>query len=221
MAGDPMKAGSWLASGPSGMGWCPAIAVAGTARTTASATHEHACALPLTAGKLAGRHGGGKGDRWTAFDRIAGTTIGREVNALLVSDREREYTVSLLRGHWISGRLTAEEFEERVAEAWRARDAADLWHALRSLPVDRPAPAPPVRTGSAVASVVLGALGLCILTLSFGLLFIVSLPLSVTAWALGREARRSGASPAGEVLGVIGTVAATLLFAGCAFVLVG
>ncbi|MGH2761598.1 MAG: DUF1707 SHOCT-like domain-containing protein [Thermoleophilaceae bacterium] len=71
------------------------------------------------------------------------------MTALLVSDREREYTVGLLRGHWLSGRLTADEFEQRVEEAWRARDAEDLWrtgapscpgvatqHQTRTVPAD-------------------------------------------------------------------------------------
>ena len=63
------------------------------------------------------------------------------MSELLVSDREREHTVELLRGHWLTGRLTAEEFEERVGEAWRARSADDLWQALRWLPVEKPPPA--------------------------------------------------------------------------------
>ena len=66
----------------------------------------------------------------------------RRVATLLVSDREREYTVGLLRGHLVSGRLTTEEFEQRVAEACCARYSKDLWRALRFLPVDG---SPPVR----------------------------------------------------------------------------
>jgi hypothetical protein len=149
------------------------------------------------------------------------------VSELLVSDREREYTVSLLRGHWVSGRLTADEFEERVAEAWRARYAADLWQALRALPVDRPVPAaPPARSASAVVSLALAVLALCLLFVSFGLLFIVTLPLSVTAWALGREARRSGAAnagtaKAGEWIGIAGTLIGLLGLGGCAALLWG
>jgi hypothetical protein len=149
------------------------------------------------------------------------------VATLLVSDQEREYTVGLLRGHWLSGRLTAEEFEQRVGEAWRARFAADLWHALRALPVDAPPPARPAKSASAVASLVLGIMGLCLLVVSFGLLFLITLPLSVTAWALGREARRAGtsggrgAAAAGEALGIAGTVVGVLLFAGCAALLSG
>ena len=68
------------------------------------------------------------------------------MSALLVSDREREHTVGLLRDHWLSGRLTADEFEQRVGEAWRARFAADLWQALRALPVEAP-PVPQASPG--------------------------------------------------------------------------
>jgi hypothetical protein len=134
------------------------------------------------------------------------------VSALLVSDREREYTVGVLRGHWLSGRLTAEEFEQRVGEAWRARFAADLWHALRWLPVERPpVPQAPPKRRSGTASLVLGICAICLLFMSFGLLFFVTLPLAITAWALGREARRSappggGAAKAGEALGIVGTL---------------
>ena len=145
-----------------------------------------------------------------------------DVEAILASDKERDYTVSVLRRHWLAGRLTAEEFEQRVAEVVRARFVADLWHALRFLPVD--APFVPRRTGggSAVASLATGVTALLILMVSLGLLFIVALPLAVTAWALGRDARRSGSpqrygmARAGEVLGIAGTALSLLLLAGCA-----
>ena len=144
------------------------------------------------------------------------------MSALLVSDREREYTVGLLRGHWLSGRLTAEEFEQRVAEVWRARFAADLWQALRWLPVDAPpvAPATPGRSHSGTASLVLGIAAVCLLFMSFGLLFFLTLPLAVTAWALGRDARRSappgrdGRAKAGEALGIAATLLSLMPFAG-------
>jgi hypothetical protein len=145
------------------------------------------------------------------------------VSALLVSDREREYTVGLLRGHWLSGRLTAEEFEQRVAEAWRARFAADLWQALRFLPVEAP-PAPPTAPAAAKSrsggpSLALGITAICLLFFSFGLLFFVTLPLAIAAWWLGREARRSaapgtrGTAVAGEALGVAGTLLSLMPFA--------
>jgi Domain of unknown function (DUF1707) len=149
------------------------------------------------------------------------------LSRLLVSDQEREYTVGLLRGHWLSGRLTTEEFEQRVGEAWQARDADQLWRALRWLPVEAP---PAVRRGtlgSAVASLVLGMSAIFLLFASFGLLFLITLPLAATAWALGRDARRSGApngrglANAGELLGIVGTLLSLLLFAGCAALLSG
>ncbi len=147
------------------------------------------------------------------------------MEALLVSDREREYAVGLLRGHWLSGRLTGEEFEARVAEAWAARYSQDLWQALRWLPGDRPlSPARPAGAGTAMGSLLLGALGICVFAMSLGLLSIVSLPLSVSAWGLGREARRSttrarGAAGAGHVLGIVGTLLALAWLAAAAAIL--
>ncbi len=147
------------------------------------------------------------------------------MTALLVSDRERDYTVRLLRKHWLSGRLTEEEFEQRVDEALRARFATDLWRALRALPVDAPFIARTTGGGSAVAALVTGVTALLILMVSLGLLFIVALPLAVTAWALGRDARRSGnprrygMARAGEVLGIVGTALSLVLLAGCAALL--
>jgi hypothetical protein len=149
-----------------------------------------------------------------------------DVEALLVSDQEREYTVGLLRRHWLAGRLTAEEFEQRVAEALRARFADDLWRALRFLPVDgQPRPVGQAGGGAAAASLITGVLALFLLMGSFGLLFIVTLPLAVTAWALGRDARRSGnpsrrgIARAGEVIGIVGTAFSVLMLAGCAAIL--
>jgi Domain of unknown function (DUF1707) len=146
------------------------------------------------------------------------------VSALLVSDREREYTVDLLRGHWLSGRLTAEEFEQRVAEAWRARFATDLWQALRALPVPVPPAsfARPAKSRSGTASLVLGIVSVCLFFFSLGLLFLLTLPLAITAWGLGREARRSarpgdrGKAVAGEALGIAGTLLSLMPIAGIA-----
>jgi Domain of unknown function (DUF1707) len=143
------------------------------------------------------------------------------VSTLLVSDREREYTVALLRRHWLSGRLTAEEFEQRVAEAWQARFADDLWRALRWLPVENP-PAPPPRSRSGGASLALGLCAVCLLFVSFGLLFFLTLPMGIAAWALGREARRSappglrGNAVAGEALGIAVTLLSLMPFVALA-----
>jgi Domain of unknown function (DUF1707) len=154
---------------------------------------------------------GGYG-RWLACPRVA---------TFLVSDHEREYTVGLLRGHWLSGRLTAEEFEERVGEAWRARSAQDLWQALRFLPVERPVVREEGGGGSAVSALVIGLMSLCLMVFTLGFAFPLVLPLGITAWALGRDARRSGPrrfrglARGGEVTGVAAAVWAALMLAGC------
>jgi hypothetical protein len=144
------------------------------------------------------------------------------VSALLVSDQDREYTVGLLRGHWLTGRLSAEEFEERVGEAWAARHAADLWQALRWLPMDQP---PARRRGGGAAALILSGLASCIMFFSLGFGFPLALPLFIAGWASGREARRSspagGSSAAvvGEVLGIVGTLGCLLFIAGWAAIL--
>jgi Domain of unknown function (DUF1707) len=148
------------------------------------------------------------------------------VATLLVSDREREYTVGLLRGHWLSGRLTAEEFEARVDEAWHARYSQDLWRALRFLPVEET----PFREeegggGSAAVALVIGLISLCLMVFTLGLAFPLALPLGITAWTLGRDARRTaarrhhGVAIGGEAAGIVATVWAVLMLAGCAALL--
>lgn len=52
----------------------------------------------------------------------------------LVGDMDREGIVEELRGHLLAGRLTAGEFEERVALAHGARTRADLDAARTDLP---------------------------------------------------------------------------------------
>jgi hypothetical protein len=147
------------------------------------------------------------------------------VSALLVSDQEREYTVGLLRRHLLTGRLTSEEFEQRVGEAWQARSVSDLWQALRWLPVEAAPAARAPSARSAVCSLVLGLIGLIMLVGSFGLLMVIAFPMSITAWVLGRDARRSGTSSApgmaiaGEVLGITGTGLSLIMLAGCAALL--
>ena len=143
---------------------------------------------------------------------------------LLVSDREREHTVGLLRAHWLSGRLTAEEFEARVDEAWRARYSQDLWRTLRFLPAD----GNPVRSeeegrggGSASAALAVGLVALCLMMFTLGLAFPLALPVGMTAWIMGRDARRNGPrrvrsiALAAEATGAIASVWAALMVAGC------
>jgi Domain of unknown function (DUF1707) len=147
---------------------------------------------------------------------------------LRASDADRERTVAILREHWQAGRLTLAEFEARCEEAWGARMVSGLWQAVRELPVPVPA-VPPVRAeaspraGAAVGSFVLGVIGACVLLVSFGFFAVLSTPLSVVAWVLGRSARRGGATAghrslavAGEVLGVGGTIMGGLVVAAFA-----
>lgn len=144
-----------------------------------------------------------------------------------VSDAEREQAAALLREHWLAGRLDAAEFDERASEVWAARTDRELALALRELPAAtfRP-PADRGDSTAAVASLVLGIVGLTLFTISFGFLFLLVLPLSVTAWGLGRGVRRRpgargrGQATAGMVLGMLGTALSVLWVGGCAAFLV-
>jgi hypothetical protein len=60
---------------------------------------------------------------------------------LRASDAERERIIDVLRRHTADGRLTLEEFEERVGEALAATTRDDLGPVLRDLP-PLPAAAP-------------------------------------------------------------------------------
>jgi Domain of unknown function (DUF1707) len=70
--------------------------------------------------------------------RQAGTVlsnVGMEPSEQLVSDQQREQAVESLRGDLLDGRLTLEEFSERVEIAYGARVAAELAGARVGLPV--------------------------------------------------------------------------------------
>jgi hypothetical protein len=58
-----------------------------------------------------------------------------------VSDADREQAVKLLERHHVDGRLTWEEFSERMEAAFRARTREDLRRTLADLPpLDEPRP---------------------------------------------------------------------------------
>jgi hypothetical protein len=59
-------------------------------------------------------------------------------NDMRVGDAEREATVNELREHFASGRLTQEEFNERMDEAFTAKTRGDLKAVMRDLPSVRP-----------------------------------------------------------------------------------
>ena len=164
-----------------------------------------------------------------------------QAGVVRASDRDRERALGLLRDHWLAGRLTLEEYEQRWDEAARACFVDDLRHAIRELPYPLPEhgasdltlapPAAaqrhdaPVTRGSAVASIVLGALSLVTIMGTFGLFFLLTLPASTSAWVLGRRARRSGgpdvraAGTVGEVLGIAATVLGCLALTACAAII--
>jgi len=148
---------------------------------------------------------------------LAPTDATRDSAPRRASDADREQTVGLLREHCQVGRLTLAELEDRAQEAMSATYVAELWEAMRELPVPLPGeklPAAETSKGQAVVSLVLGIVGLCVLAVSFSMACALSLPLSAAAWKTGRRARHrsaaAGGAPrgnavAGEVLGAVGT----------------
>jgi hypothetical protein len=68
---------------------------------------------------------------YEAVSRLAPTGAEASVR---VSDAERERVVAQLKKHALAGRLNVAELGDRTQEAYTARTAADLDHALRELP---------------------------------------------------------------------------------------
>ena len=58
--------------------------------------------------------------------------------SLRISDAEREHAIAELREHLLSGRLTLEEFSERVGAAYAARTGRELVPVTRDLPAAAP-----------------------------------------------------------------------------------
>jgi hypothetical protein len=69
-------------------------------------------------------------------------------NDMRVGDSEREATVNELREHFASGRLTQDEFNERMDEAFAAKTRGDLKAVMRELPSVRPSIPAPTRSGT-------------------------------------------------------------------------
>jgi hypothetical protein len=73
-----------------------------------------------------------------------GGTVGRvgtpEPHSIRIGNAERELAVTALGDHFAQGRLSPDEFEERMTTAYAARTAAELDRLFDDLP--RPAPPP-------------------------------------------------------------------------------
>jgi hypothetical protein len=152
--------------------------------------------------------------------------------AMRASDADRETAFGLLRDHWLAGRLTLDEYEQRCDEAAAGRFIAELERALRELPYPLPehgpptaAPAPPAPgpnpAAGAVLALALGVLSLAGVVVSMGMLFLLTLPASTWAWSLGRRSRRAtrgtvrAIAGSAEALGILATVLAVLPLAAC------
>jgi len=61
-----------------------------------------------------------------------------ETPDILVSDGDRARVGDELRGHYEAGRLTLDEFQERLDELHAARTETQLDHVMRQLPTKRP-----------------------------------------------------------------------------------
>ncbi|MDQ1717359.1 MAG: hypothetical protein QOE71_3717 [Pseudonocardiales bacterium] len=62
----------------------------------------------------------------------------QDASVLRIGNAEREQAVNLLGEHFASGRLDADEFDERVARAYRAKIEHDLQPLFADLPAPRP-----------------------------------------------------------------------------------
>jgi hypothetical protein len=67
--------------------------------------------------------------------------------SLRASDSDREHVATQLRESFSEGRLTLDEFQERLQSAYAAKTQGDLAVLTRDLPVRAPPPPPPVAVG--------------------------------------------------------------------------
>jgi DUF1707 SHOCT-like domain len=71
----------------------------------------------------------------------------RDAASMRVSDADRDRVATELGEHFQAGRLTQDEFDERVGKAIAARTRGDLDELLADLPSDRPAGRLPATAG--------------------------------------------------------------------------
>ncbi|MBM7460076.1 DUF1707 domain-containing protein [Rhodococcus coprophilus] len=109
-----------------------------------------------------------------------------------IGTAEREEAVHLLGEHFAAGRLTLDEFDERVTRATQARTRGDLVPLFRDLPSAPPALAPPEpRENIYLNLVMLVPLVLVALLLLLAIRHPIAIVLALVAlWMLGRRAYR-------------------------------
>jgi class 3 adenylate cyclase len=106
-------------------------------------------------------------DRGVRVYLVAGPGLGADARppraesslpAVRAGDADREQTVVTLREHTAAGRLTLEEFSQRVEQAYAAKTLAELDETQRDLPAPATAPAParPRRRAARFTGVVFG-----------------------------------------------------------------
>jgi hypothetical protein len=115
------------------------------------------------------------------------------MDTLRASDADRERAVAALGRHAEAGRLTADELEERVEQAYAARTVGELEALQRDLPAERSAPPPrPPLALLAVLLVAAGLAGIAVAGHPIAPLFL----LAFLAWRLAGRARRRGSTAA-------------------------
>jgi Domain of unknown function (DUF4190)/Domain of unknown function (DUF1707) len=156
---------------------------------------------------------------------------GAEYARLRVSDADRERTADVLRAAFVEGRLTQDELDARLGQAYEARTYADLAAQTADLPpAQRPWPGPLAHPGYQAVQPHPArpepTNGLAVASLVCGLLQVFTLGLTaVPAVILGHMGRNQirrtgergdGMATAGLVLGWLGIAFFVLLVVGVA-----
>ena len=157
---------------------------------------------------------------------------GGDYARLRVADADRERTADMLRAAFVEGRLTQDELDTRLGEAYAARTYADLAAQTADLPAaHRPWPPPPVQAGYRAVQPRSGARpeatnGLAMASLVCGLMEVFTLGITaIPAVILGHVARGQirrtgergdGMATAGLVLGWLGIAFFLLIVVGVA-----
>ena len=134
---------------------------------------------------------------------------------LRASDADRERAVDLLRAAFVEGRLTNDEYDERVAHAYASRTYGDLTRLIADLPAPpHQVPATVHRPTNALA---IGSLACGVA--QFFTLGLTMIPAIVLGHTARRQIRRSG--EAGDSLALVGLVLGWLGVAVAAIAILG